>query len=128
MNVLEIALPGTILLLSFLLKLFIDRTATVPDFISSIFELPVDVAFLATSLVAAFTLSMSDKVRVGEGLVSFVIYVVGSIFIVVFWRRSHRLFLSDKIWSSFFITVLGYILCGYGLVHAISIVTGGGQP
>lgn len=128
MNNLEIALPGTILLLSFLLKLFVDRTATVPDFISAIFELPVDVAFLATSLIAAFTLSLSDKAKIGEGLISFVIYVVGAVLIVVLWRRSLRSFLSDKIWISFLLTGFGYLLCVYGLVYAVNLVTSGGRP
>ena len=67
MSALEIWLPGCILVLAFVLKLFVDRVAGVPDFIAALIELPVDIAFLAISLVAAFTISPSTSPTVPSG-------------------------------------------------------------
>jgi hypothetical protein len=39
----DIALPFVLILIAFLLKLFMDRNATLPLVIRSLFELPVDI-------------------------------------------------------------------------------------
>ncbi len=122
MNPLEIALPGSILVLAFVLKLFVDRTATVPDLIAALFELPIDVAFLAIALVAAFTIS--EPSRAAEGLISFIIYVVGAVLVVFLGRRSHSLFFADRHWPMVGLTSVGYGLSGYALVHAVGLVSG----
>lgn len=119
---LEVALPGIILLMAFLLKLFIDRTAKLPDVIAAILELPVDVAFLATTLVAAFTISTKDAAA--NGLVAFAVYVIGAILIVVLWRRSHRSFEADAHLTSIVLAIASYIVCAIGLVNAISMIKG----
>jgi|TARA_B100000315_G_scaffold214055_1_gene212351 hypothetical protein len=122
MTFLEITLPGSILILAFVLKLFIDRTATAPELIAAMFELPVDIAFLATTLVAAFIIS--DQSGAGRGLVAFVIYVIGAVVVVVLWRRSHSLFIADRLWPAFGLSIIGYGLCAFGLFHAVGLLSG----
>jgi hypothetical protein len=56
MTSLQYILPIILLLLAFLLKLLIDQTANLPLFVRAIAELPVDVAFLAISFVAAYAI------------------------------------------------------------------------
>ncbi len=122
MNALEILLPGAILVLAFVFKLFVDRIATAPDFIKALLELPVDIAFLAISLVAAFTIS--NRSRAAEGLFAFVIYVVVAVLAVVLWRRSLSLFDADNHWSLAGVAILGYCICVFGLIYAVKLVTG----
>jgi hypothetical protein len=122
MSALEIWLPGCILVLAFVLKLFVDRVAGVPDFIAALIELPVDIAFLAISLVAAFTIS--DQSHTSKGLIAFVIYVVGAVIVVFLWRRSQSLFVADQHLPSAGVAILGYVLCINGLIYAVGLVSG----
>ena len=122
MDILEIALPASLLILAFLLKLLIDRTASLPYFIEATLELPVDIAFLATSFIVAFTISTPPKVR--EGLFAFTIYVIGSIIVVFLWRRSRTYFEKQKLGASFTLAVMNYLACVSGLVFAVQLVIG----
>lgn len=122
MDGLEIALPASILALAFILKLVVDRTATVPDFITALIGLPVDIAFLATSLIAAF--AIADRSQAPKALVVFVLYIVGSVVAVFLWRRSLILFFADRYGGSVVFAALGYVLCGSGLLLAIGFVSG----
>jgi hypothetical protein len=117
----QIGLPAAILLMAFLLKLFIDRTASNPDIIQALLELPVDVTFLAISLIAGFTISTPSRIQ--DGLLHFVIYLAGAILIVVLWRRSIRYFDSKRIFPTTIISILNFFLCIYGLLKAINLLT-----
>ena len=123
MGILEIALPASLLALAFLLKLLIDRTATLPYFIQAILELPVDIAFLATSFIVAFTISTPEMVK--EGLFAFAIYIICSVIVVLLWRRSVRLFESEYLKTSFALATVNYMICITGLVLGVAFVTGG---
>lgn len=121
-SLLEIALPISLLLLAFLLKLFIDRTATLPFFIEAVLELPVDIAFLSTAFVVAFTISFPSKVK--EGLFSFTFYIIGSIIVVFFWRRSRMFFEREKFFKSGLLAIINYILCLMALLIAVFLLSG----
>lgn len=125
MEFLEIALPVTLLFLAFLLKLLIDRATTAPVFIQSLFELPVDIAFLAMSFVIAFTINAGDKAA--EGLFYFVVYVVCSIIIVFLWRRSTLLFESNSYFWAGSLASINYAISVVGIYLAIGMVKGVAQ-
>ncbi|MDW0358388.1 hypothetical protein Q8G38_03570 [Halomonas venusta] len=123
MNSLEISLPVVLLVLAFLLKLLIDRASTAPVFIQSLMELPVDIAFLAMSFVIAYTINAGNKA--GEGLLYFLIYIVCSIVIVFFWRRSNSCFEKDSYVMVGVLTSINYLASIAGVYMAINLVTGG---
>lgn len=118
----QIILPAIILLMAFLLKLFIDRTASVADVCLSLLELPVDIAFLAMSLIAGFTIANPDQAS--KGLITFAAYVVVAVLVVVFWRRSRRYFTTDKNFIAVFLGVLNTFVCVAGLVYAVWLLSG----
>jgi len=120
-SALQVVLPLCILALSFILKLVVDRTAKVPDLINALFELPVDIALLATTLIAAT--AMAKTSHASDGLIDFGFYIVGTIVTVVTWRRSVFFFEKDKSGLAIFVSAVGYLLCLYGLYHAIEIVS-----
>ena len=121
MNSLEIWLPVVLLVLAFLLKLLIDRASTAPIFIQSLMELPVDIAFLAMSFVIAFTINAGG--RAGEGLLYFLTYIICSIVLVFFWRRSNSCFERDNYLMVGVLTSLNYFASITGVYMAINLVT-----
>ena len=121
MDFLEIALPIVLLALAFLLKLLIDRTATIPYFVHALLELPVDIAFLATSFVVAFTIATPSSVK--SGLLTFCLYISVAVVLVFIWRRSMYLFECDRLVSASLLALVNYVVSAYGLAMAIGIVT-----
>ncbi len=119
----ETALPGALLLVGFLLKLFIDRTASVADIILALLELPVDMAFLATSFVAGF--SIANPTHASDGILTFCVYLAATVLVVVFWRRSRRYYTSDHLAKAGTIGALNCFLCVAGLVYSVALLTGG---
>lgn len=123
MEYIQYILPVVLLLMAFLLKLLIDQTATLPLFLRAIVEFPVDVAFLATSFTAAFTLSRTAEQN--AGLLYFCAFLIGTILIVFCWRRAIRLFEAGRYWSMFFLSSFNYGVAITGLVLAIGMLCGG---
>jgi hypothetical protein len=117
----QVALPAALLGMSFLLKLFVDRTTGVPELVQALLELPVSVIFLATSFIAAFIIANPSCLP--KGLVYFPIFVCVAILAVFLWRRSIRLFDEDRfVWSTF-LAVLNYTICGYALILSVNLLT-----
>ncbi|MBK8725174.1 MAG: hypothetical protein IPL96_03715 [Holophagaceae bacterium] len=123
MKPLELIMPAILLLLSFLLKLLIDRTAKIPDAISSALELPVDITFLAVSLVVGYTISPSGDAKFG--LACFGFYILVAIIIVFIWRRSVFYFTIDMRKTTIFLGIFNYFLSTTAIVVSIKLVTGG---
>jgi uncharacterized membrane protein YczE len=119
---LDYILPIALLVLAFLLKLFVDRSASLPVVIAAAFELPVDVAFLSMSFVVAYTLYSPGNVE--PGLTRLLIYLIVTIFIIVGWRRAETLFERDRHWPSAFIFVACITASVLGLAITISLITG----
>lgn len=94
MNYLEIILPLTLLILSFVYKLFIDQSIDIPIAIKSLCELPVDMIFLSISFLLAFTIS--DNENRDEGLVYWVIFIIIASVVVFLWRRSVKSYDNGK--------------------------------
>ncbi len=121
----EILLPSAILLLAFLLKLFINRSVKAPDVIKSILELPVDIVFLALSLIAATIISGQLEVEVG--LVLFICYIVGAVFVVIMWRNSEKLFEADRHMTMICAFGFSLLLCVTCLYYAVVTLSGANQ-
>jgi len=120
MNQLGIILPIVLLVLEFMLKLFIDRSTTLPVLIRSVLELPVDISFLATSFVVAFTILSPSNSE--EGLVRFVIYLIGTVLVIFGWRRSVACFEQDRRWWSGGLAVASFALSATGLTLSIGLL------
>jgi len=109
----KITLPFVLILIAFLLKLFMDRNATLPLVIRSLFELPVNIVFLALSFTTAFTIS--DPANLSSGMCALYILFATALINVVLWRRSITLYeRSIYFWSStLFVansTIAGFVL------------------
>lgn len=122
MTLLEVALPGSILGLAFVIKLVVDRTANIPDLFQALFELPVDIVFLAASLVAGYILS--NKAHAPEAMLAFIGLLVAAIFVVVLWRRSQSLFIANALITSVLCSILSYAISVSVLVAVVSLIAG----
>jgi hypothetical protein len=120
---LEIIMPIAVLVLSFLSKLFIDRSTTMPQTIESILEFPVDITFLAISLIVGFTISPTGNPR--DGMAWFALYMIFAILIVFLWRRSVKCFDNGWSWWLLFCAIINYPLAIYALINAIQLVSKG---
>lgn len=116
----EIVLPGMLLLAKFALKLFVDRSATFPDFISALLALPVDVVFLAASLLAGHAIANPTNPKGALGL--FIACLVAAVFIIVFWRRSDDLFSKDRYVLTGGLAFLNYGISLFALFVALSLL------
>ncbi|NVO11589.1 MAG: hypothetical protein HXX16_16625 [Bacteroidales bacterium] len=121
-NHLDIVLPIAVLLLSFLLKLCIDRAVEIPLFVRSIYELPVDIIFLTISFLVAFTISTTEAGK-NNGLFYCFIFLIVSIINVIIWRRAVKLFELNKIFWSIALTAINFACTIYCLNIAISFLT-----
>jgi len=119
----EIIMPVVVLGLSFMLKLFIDRSTTAPDAIVSTLELPVDITFLSISLIVAYTIAPSGDSK--AGLAWFAFYMFAAIFIVFLWRRSIKSFDAGSRKPVIFLAGANYFLAITALVNSINLITGG---
>lgn len=117
---LDIALPISLVTMAFLLKLFMDRSATVPLVIRSLYEVPVDVVFLALSFTTAFTIA--DASHVGTGMCHLFVFLIAALLVVVLWRRAIALFESDHYFWSAVLFVANGSAAGCLLFRAIVLL------
>lgn len=124
-NHLDIVLPAILVVIAFLLKLFMDRSVTAPLVVRSLYELPVDVLFLALSFSVAVAISTVGKRE--AGLFHAFVFLVVVLLSVVGWRRSVLLFEAGrKVWS-LFVFVVNISAAAYCLTASIGVLVGG-QP
>lgn len=107
--------------MKFLLKLFVDRTPAIPDLISAVLALPVDVVFLAASLLAGHVITSRDGVR--QGLIVFVGCICLSLVVVVIWRRSEDRFVKDKQCGAIVLGTINAVLSGATLLYALAVIS-----
>jgi len=120
----EIALPGVLLFVKFLLKLFVDRSATLPDFISATLALPVDIVFLSASLLAGYIITSSPG-SIKVGLILFLCCIGLSLLIVFIWRRSDQLFTTDRYKTAAACCILNFSAACATLIFSLSLLTTG---
>ena len=116
----EIILPGIILGMSFILKMSIDRDVDLPASIYAVLELPVDVFVLATSFIAAYTISSPENFT--NGISHFGIYLFFVCVAVLLWRKSCKCFEGNNYWLVCGLTAVNYGICVYALQKAIELV------
>ncbi len=117
---LNVILPIALVVMAFLLKLFMDRSATVPLIIRSLYEVPVDIAFLSLSFTSAYIIASSTNVH--TGMCHLFIYFIVTLVVVVLWRRSIMLFdRKYRAWSAVLFVFNGSI-SGYILYNTINLI------
>ncbi len=117
----EVILPGVLLLLAFFLKLSIDREVDIPNTIYAFLELPVDVSFLATSFIAAFTITATHPDS-EKGFIYFTCYLLFAGLVIFLWRKSCRLFEAEKYKTTIAISLVNYTICSACLIRAIQLI------
>lgn len=123
----EIALPGTILFVKFLLKLLVDKSVTLVDATLATIAFPVDVIFLALSLNAGFIISHPSKAH--DGVVQFCAFLGLAVLSVFLWRRSDSCFLNKKkLTHTVVIATLNFALSFVALWCSIAQLSGGVAP
>ena len=114
----SIILPVALLVLSFVVKMSIEREVDLPKALQSFIELPTDIMFLSSSLVIAYILA--NAADVGDGLLWFVGCVVLSIVVVLLWRKAEAQ-LVKKSWHALWISIVSYMTAIPVLVVSVSI-------
>ena len=110
-----------LVIMAFLLKLFMDQSATVPLFIRSLYELPVSVAFLALSFTSAFTIAATQNTA--KGMTYLYLFLIISLIVVVMWRRSIVLFERGHTSWAAVLFVLNQTISGFVLYKSICLTT-----
>ncbi len=122
MDKIQVLLPIALVVIAFILKVFMDRSATAPLIVRSLYELPVDILFLSLSFATASIIASQNLA--GDGLLYLFLLFIATLVVVVAWRRSISLFESEyKKWSAT-VFVVNAIGSGYCLSKAISLLTG----
>jgi len=114
----SIILPVALLVLSFMVKMSIEREVDLPKALQSLIELPTDIMFLSSSLIIAYILINASDV--GNGLLWFIGCVVLSIIVVVLWRKAESQ-LVKKSWNALWLSIVSYLFAVPTLVLAIII-------
>lgn len=123
MKVIELVMPLILIGLAFFLKLFIDRTVTVPDTISSILDLPADIAFFSLSVIVSFTIAKADNRD--SGLMYFAGFIMLSLVVIFLWRRSLSAFSAGKRMIPAITGITNYVITLLMAVYAVNLVKAG---
>jgi len=121
MKAIELGMPMLLVGFAFFLKLFIDRTVTVPDTISSILDLPADIAFFSLSLIVSFTIAKPENRDFG--LMYFIGFIVLSLLVAFLWRRSLSTFSAGKRVTPAITGAINYVITLLMATYAIKLVT-----
>lgn len=124
-NMVQYLLPIILLGLAFLLKLLIDRSATIPLFLQSVLELPVDIAFLGTSFLVASIISENGSRE--YGLLCFLLFIIATVLIIFFWRRSVSCYDNNKFILTTLLGTAGYAISIFALIYSIGLLLGGAK-
>lgn len=113
------SLPIILLIITFLLKLTVNRKVDRFSFINALCELPVDILFLAFSFCLAFTVSTPNNLDTGiiYSLVSLVILII----VISLWRIVESLLSSKKIMIMALLLSLNFMLSISSLAYSISL-------
>ncbi|MFY0405681.1 hypothetical protein [Solicola sp. PLA-1-18] len=115
--------PALILAYKFAMRVMIDKEVSFPDFIKQLLSLPIDISFLAVSLVAGLLVVTQD---VDERDLALLVasMIVGAV-AVFLSRRSDRFFTESRIGMLFVpLTINLFITVGL-LVYIVSYIQDG---
>jgi hypothetical protein len=114
-------LPIMLLILQFSFKFFIDKEATLYNFVISIFELPLSIMFLSLSFYAALVMTKIEKVQLGFNW--FLITLIATFFCVFFWKRSVKNYENENLKSAFGLGMLNLVISTPLFIYSIIILT-----
>ena len=102
----EVIFPLATLLLAACLKFSVARPVTRITALESVFELPVDIMFLALSLLAGGIITqIIDAI---DGFVTCVIFISITIIVCLLWRQSQNFLTQERIAVSATFCIIGY--------------------
>jgi hypothetical protein len=78
-------LPVSILLVSFVIKLSVDRSVKLPHLVAAAFELPVDIMIISITVISTVVISQRES---KASLIYLFIYLVVTIICAIAWRKS----------------------------------------
>ncbi len=113
----NIVLPLILLVLQFSLKYFIDRKATVFNFVISILEVPLSIIFLGLSFFAAYV--MTSETNIDQGFIWFLVTLFLAIISIFIWRRSVHQFENERFISATLLGILNLFISVPILVYSI---------
>ncbi len=105
----EYILPPAVLLLAFIFRLLIDRTATLPEFLDAFCGLTIDIVFLSISFVAGHILA--NPQNSSNAFVNFIVYVAIAALMVFFYRRTMKLYQNGFFIKFGFMILFSYLVC-----------------
>lgn len=116
------ALPLGIVVMSFFLKIFVNRETSAPNIVVGILEIPVDIAFVSMSLTVAYSISNRGN---GISATSWLCacFLI-SILAVIVWRWCLNLFDNRSIFGWIFLAILNYVGTAFFGFATIKMITG----
>ncbi|MBY6135130.1 hypothetical protein KUV61_04775 [Nocardioides marinus] len=117
---LDLVLPISVIALAFTVKLFVDRSTSLPDFVASILELPVDIMFLAISLMVGLAIASADGEN--EHTIYLILLIILAIIVVGLWRKSAMFFENEHFKMSVGLAVASYTISVTSVVATIKMI------
>ncbi len=109
----DLAFPGSVIILKFIVKLMVDQQVNGVDFLRSLLLLPIDISFLSMSFGAAVlrNVGASERRLNSTAIFAFAVACISvAIFTTFLSKRSERAFGSDKTWTALGYAALGYVV------------------
>jgi hypothetical protein len=121
MTIFEIGIAAIILGIQFIMKLFVGRSPSIPEAIEAVYDLPVDIAFLAASFAAAYCIKSPNGASVG--LIHLLVYLLVAVIVVFLSRKSTESFYKPEYTLSAALAVMNYSIAASTLVLGMDLVS-----
>jgi hypothetical protein len=116
---LDIIVPIGLLIVIFLLKLFIKRDTSVPQFVNALCEFPSDIVFLGLSFLSA-TIIKNGKLDI---LILILLGgIVLEIVVIILWRISVKKAENNNAAFAVVISASNYIISILWLIYSVSTI------
>jgi hypothetical protein len=121
--IVDYTLPGSVVALKFLFKLYIAQNVNKVDFFRAILNFPIDLAFLAISFAALvlpyMQVRQANPLSTKEVLFWFVAYVFSAFVVTLLTKKSDHAFVLDKLKSSVAHMLLAYFISIFVIVASL---------
>ncbi len=108
-----------LLILAFCLKVYLNRTPSLVDYLKACCELPVDIMFMNIAFIISYRIAQTNiwiknKATITEEMNGnfsyFVIYLVMTIGVIVLWRYADKSLNEQKLKKFTIFTIISYII------------------
>ncbi|QPW49742.1 hypothetical protein G9298_18960 [Bacillus thuringiensis] len=122
-----------LLLMAFYFKLTVSKKVTLPNFLQSIAELPVDIMFTSTTFIISFRFINADKIMgkkdfkemdLYSDFIYFAVYILITVIVISIWRHSIENMDKGKWWWFAGLVILAYLFSVSTLIIALSKMKG----